>query len=81
MFTIIVFCSLKNLLVNRLIESGWNDKVRILCRDAVAEETALITVEEISAKVTNSARQLIPDIVKKELLQSIKNTLLRLDTA
>ena len=75
-----IFFSLKNLLVNRLIESGWQDKVRMLCRDAVAEQTALITVDEISAKVTNSARQLIPDIVKKELLQSIKNTLLRLES-
>lgn len=59
----------------RLTECGWSDEVRLLCRDIVKEEDGNINVDKIVQNVTPKARSLVPDSVKKELLQKIKTLL------
>lgn len=65
-------CRLKDLLRLRLAECGWSDQVRVLCRDTIKEEGAKLNVEKMVQTVTPDARRLVPDAVKKELLQKIK---------
>lgn len=63
--------------MRRLIECGWRDQVRMLCREAVKEnEGANVNFDTLVSRVTPRARALIPDTVKKELLQKIKTHLL-----
>lgn len=66
---------LKDLLRLRLTECGWNDEVRLLCRDVIKEDGSNVNVETIVKHVTPKARQLVPDTVKRELLQRIKTIL------
>ncbi|CAF4759134.1 enhancer of yellow 2 transcription factor-like [Pieris napi] len=67
----------KELLRKRLIECGWRDQVRMLCRDVVKEnDTNNITFDTLVSRVTPRARAIVPDTVKKELLQKIKTHLL-----
>lgn len=55
-----------------MTECGWNDEVRMLCRDIIKEEGGNVNVERIVKQITPRARSLVPDTVKKELLQKIK---------
>lgn len=66
---------LKDLLRLRLTECGWNDEVRLLCRDVIKEDSGNVNVEKIVKQVTPKARSLVPDTVKRELLQKIKTIL------
>lgn len=59
----------------RLTECGWSDEVRMLCRDVIKEEGGNVNVDKIVQQVTPRARVLVPDTVKKELLQKIKTIL------
>ena len=69
---------MKELLRRRLVECGWRDQVRIICKEVIREQfkkqeppfATLLTM------VTPKARSLVPDAVKKELLQKIKNQLI-----
>lgn len=73
---------LKDLLRQRLTECGWSDQVRLMCRDVVKEEAGNINVDKIVQHVTPKARSLVPDAVKKELLQKIKAILAKqMDTS
>ena len=49
--------------------------MRLLCRDVVREEGGHVNVDKIVQQVTPEARRLVPDTVKKELLQKIKTIL------
>ncbi|XP_031639135.1 enhancer of yellow 2 transcription factor-like [Contarinia nasturtii] len=66
---------LKDLLRLRLTECGWNDEVRLLCRDVIKEDGGNVNAEKIVKQVTPKARALVPDAVKRELLQKIKTIL------
>lgn len=46
--------------------------MRMLCRDIIKEEGGNVNVERIVKQITPRARSLVPDTVKKELLQKIK---------
>lgn len=70
-----LICRLKDLLRLRLTECGWNDEVRLLCRDVIKEDGGNVNVEKIVKHVTPKARSLVPDTVKRELLQKIKTIL------
>lgn len=59
----------------RLTECGWSDQVKLLCRNAVKEEGGNVNVDRIVQQVTPKARSMVPDTVKKELLQKIKTIL------
>uniref|UniRef100_U5EXI7 Enhancer of yellow 2 transcription factor n=1 Tax=Corethrella appendiculata TaxID=1370023 RepID=U5EXI7_9DIPT len=67
---------LKDLLRLRLTECGWSDQVRLLCRETIKEQGTL-NCEQIVQNVTPKARSLVPDTVKKELLQKIKTILIK----
>lgn len=56
----------------RLAECGWSDQVRMLCRNVAKEDGAKYNVDKMVHCVTPDARRLVPDSVKKELLQQIK---------
>lgn len=62
----------------RLIECGWRDQVKLLCRQIVKEKADTnITVDMLVNEVTPKARSMVPDTVKKELLHKIKKQLLK----
>lgn len=71
------FSRLKDLLRLRLNECGWGDEVRLLCREVIKSNHGNVNVDEIVEEVTPKARQLVPDSVKKELLQKIKTILIQ----
>lgn len=66
---------LKDLLRLRLNECGWIEEVTLLCRQNAREQKGRLNVDEMVEAVTPRARQLVPDIVKRELLQKIKSLL------
>eukprot|EP00035_Acanthoeca_spectabilis_P020252 m.431867 g.431867 ORF g.431867 m.431867 type:complete len:106 (-) comp17361_c0_seq1:194-511(-) len=67
---------LKELLRQRLIDSGWRDQLKAECKKVVNEQgVESITVEELVTQITPKGRALVPDGVKKELLQRIRGFL------
>ncbi|XP_015523881.1 transcription and mRNA export factor ENY2 [Neodiprion pinetum] len=68
--------ALKELLRLRLVECGWRDQVKIICKDLIKENGQDIAYDTLLSTVTSRARSLVPDSVKKELLQKIKNHLM-----
>ncbi|XP_051577727.1 transcription and mRNA export factor ENY2-like [Myxocyprinus asiaticus] len=64
---------LKELLRAKLIECGWRDQLKALCKEVIKEKgIENVTVEDLVAGVTPKGRTLVPDSVKKELLQRIR---------
>lgn len=47
----------------------------MLCRNVIKEDSGNVNVDKIVQDVTPKARVLVPDTVKKELLQKIKTIL------
>ncbi|KZC06378.1 Enhancer of yellow 2 transcription factor like protein [Dufourea novaeangliae] len=64
------------LLRRRLVECGWRDQVKLICKELIKEHGHEITYDKLLSTVTSRARTLVPDSVKKELLQKIKNQLI-----
>ncbi|KAF5287738.1 hypothetical protein FQA39_LY15758 [Lamprigera yunnana] len=57
----------------RLVECGWCDQVRLACRRLCTDaEEPLTSVDEFTAIVTPSARAMVPDSVKRELLHELE---------
>ncbi|KAK6622919.1 hypothetical protein RUM43_008770 [Polyplax serrata] len=68
---------MRELLRVRLAECGWRDEMILLCRKVIAEsDVNKLTVDDILDKITPQGRALVPDTVKKELLQKIKTYLM-----
>ncbi|XP_014488018.1 PREDICTED: transcription and mRNA export factor ENY2 isoform X1 [Dinoponera quadriceps] len=67
---------LKELLRRRLVECGWRDQVKLISKELIKEHGHDITYEMLLSTVTTKARALVPDSVKKELLQKIRNQLI-----
>lgn len=64
---------LKELLRTRLIECGWRDELKQYCKEIVrAKGLENVTVDDLVAEITPKGRALVPDQVKKELLQRIR---------
>ncbi|XP_060063108.1 transcription and mRNA export factor ENY2 [Ylistrum balloti] len=67
---------LKELLRTRLIECGWRDQLKAHCKEVVKEKgLEHITVDDLVQEITPKGRALVPDDVKKELLQRIRTFL------
>ena len=67
---------LKELLRTRLIECGWRDQLKAYCKEIVKEKgLEHITVDDLVSEITPRGRALVPDQVKKELLQRIRSFL------
>ena len=67
---------LKELLRRRLVECGWRDEVKLICKEIIKENGQDITYDSLLSMVTARARSRVPDIVKRELLEKIKNQLM-----
>ncbi|CAN0272412.1 unnamed protein product [Lampetra fluviatilis] len=64
---------LKELLKTRLMECGWKDQLRAHCKDVIRDKgLEHVTVEDLISEITPKGRALVPDNVKKELLQRIR---------
>jgi enhancer of yellow 2 transcription factor len=68
---------LKDFLLQSLCAAGWDDKVRLMCRNEISKHNGLITVDNLVDKVTPQARREIPDELKREMIQKIKAVLLK----
>ncbi|XP_023228028.1 transcription and mRNA export factor ENY2-like [Centruroides vittatus] len=67
---------LKELLRTRLVECGWRDQLKAYCKDIVKEKgVENVTVDDLVAEITPKGRELVPDSVKRELLQRIRTFL------
>uniref|UniRef100_A0A8C5KPM2 Transcription and mRNA export factor ENY2 n=1 Tax=Jaculus jaculus TaxID=51337 RepID=A0A8C5KPM2_JACJA len=66
----------ERLLRAKLIESGWKDQLKAHCKE-VTKEKGLehVTVDDLAAEITPKGRALVPDSVKKEVLQRIRTFL------
>jgi len=58
---------------NRLVECGWREELQLFA-EQIVEEKGLnnITQEQLIRELTPKGRQLVPDVVKKELLVKIQ---------
>lgn len=68
---------LKDFLVQSLQECGWDDKLRLMCREEIAKANGLISVDNLVQKVTPKGRKEIPDELKAEMIAKIKQVLLQ----
>jgi hypothetical protein len=68
---------LKDFLINELCAVGWDDKIRLLCRNEISKSNGLISVDNLVDKVTPQARKEIPDELKREMILKIKAVLLK----
>lgn len=75
-FNYFLISRLKELLRRRLVECGWRDQVKLISKELIKEHGHDITYDTLLSAVTTRARTLVPDSVKKELLQKIKNQLM-----
>ncbi|XP_042050055.1 transcription and mRNA export factor ENY2-like [Salvia splendens] len=67
---------LKELLVERLVECGWKDEMKALCREFARKKGRdTITVHELVKVITPKGRAFVPDSVKAEMLQRIRSFL------
>lgn len=63
----------KELLLRRLTECGWRDQVRMLVRDFIMKnDSSKVTINMLITNITPLARALVPETVKKEMIQEIK---------
>eukprot|EP01027_Heterolobosea_sp_BB2_P013727 GEZU01019763.1.p2 GENE.GEZU01019763.1~~GEZU01019763.1.p2 ORF type:complete len:102 (-),score=29.46 GEZU01019763.1:130-435(-) len=64
---------LKELLRNKLTECGWKDNLKAYCKDIIKNKgIEEIKVEELVKEITPHGREAVPDNVKAELLQRIR---------
>ncbi|RWS17373.1 transcription and mRNA export factor ENY2-like protein [Dinothrombium tinctorium] len=67
---------LTELLRTRLLESGWKEELLAMCKEYVrCKGVDSLSVDELVSYVTPKARQMVPDSIKRELLQRIKQFL------
>merc|ERR1719183_1586797 len=67
---------LKELLRRKLIECGWRDQLKAHCKEVIKNKgLEKITVEELVAEITPRGRATVPEAVKAELLQKIRDFL------
>ncbi|XP_054939943.1 transcription and mRNA export factor ENY2-like [Physeter macrocephalus] len=67
---------LKELLRAKLIECGWKDQLKAHCKEVIKEKgLEHVTFDDLVAEITPKGRALVPDSVKKELLQRIRTFL------
>ena len=62
---------------NRLIESGGREELKLHTKDVIQRRGTNITQEDLVKEITPKARQLVPDVVKNELLVKIRQFLLQ----
>uniref|UniRef100_A0A1B6E6R7 Enhancer of yellow 2 transcription factor n=1 Tax=Clastoptera arizonana TaxID=38151 RepID=A0A1B6E6R7_9HEMI len=68
----------KVLLKRRLHECGWTDQIRVIAREIIKEKNGIITAEKLFEELAPKGRALVPSTIKKELLQNVKEDLLKI---
>ncbi|XP_054718420.1 transcription and mRNA export factor ENY2-like [Uloborus diversus] len=67
---------LRALLKKRLFESGWKEEIKAHCREIIRDRgVENINIDDLVKEVTPKARELVPETVKREMLQRIRNIL------
>ncbi|KAH6798753.1 transcription/mRNA export factor [Perilla frutescens var. frutescens] len=67
---------LKELLRERLVECGWSDEMKSLCREFTRKKGRNdVTVDELINVMTPRGRGSVPDSVKAEMFQRIRSFL------
>ncbi len=67
---------MKALLREKLVECGWRDQLKAHCKEVIKNKgLEKITVEDLVAEITPRGRATVPDAVKAELLQKIRDFL------
>jgi len=65
---------LKAELRQKLIDSGWRDNLKEFTMDLIRQKgDAQMTVEQLTQEITPRGRSTVPDDIKAELLQRIRN--------
>ena len=68
--------NLKEMLRNKLIECGWRDDLREHCKEVIRSKgLERITVDELVQMITPRGRDTVPDQIKADLLQRIRQFL------
>jgi enhancer of yellow 2 transcription factor len=70
---------LTELLRLRLIECGWKEEVKELCKSVLKQNTTSMSVDKLVGQVTPKAKSLIPEQIKTELLAHIRTFLQTID--
>jgi enhancer of yellow 2 transcription factor len=64
----------KHAVMQRLIQTGWRDRVKDQCFSVLASKRGRqISVEQLISEVTPFARNIVPATVKSELLESVRD--------
>ncbi|VDO09973.1 unnamed protein product [Brugia timori] len=67
---------MKELLLQRLRESGWVEEVENMCRNYIQNKgIEQVTLEDVLSDVRVRARRAVPDEVKRELMHCIRSFL------
>ena len=61
---------------NRLVQSGWREELKLHTKEVIQRKGINITHDELVREITPKARQLVPDVVKNELLVKIRQFLM-----
>ena len=65
---------LKHAITQRLVQTGWRDRVKDQCFSILASKRGRqISIEQLISEVTPFARSIVPATVKSELLESVKD--------
>lgn len=59
----------------RLVECGWRDSVKMICRTYLNDPTTRHTFDELIQYVTPEARKMVPAAIKQELLATLQDGL------
>ncbi|ORY33557.1 enhancer of yellow 2 transcription factor [Rhizoclosmatium globosum] len=66
----------KEMLRTRLVECGWRDELKALCKEVIQSKgLEHITVEQLVLEITPKGRAMVPDTVRAEVLQKIRKVL------
>ena len=66
---------LKHAVMQRLVQTGWRDKVKDHCFSVLSSKRGRqVSVEQLISEVTPFARSCVPAAVKSELLETVRET-------
>lgn len=71
---------LRERIESKLYETGWNEKVKQACKEYIRSKGVdNITVDEVVNAITPSARQIVPNEVRQDVLEQLRRFLVQND--
>jgi len=65
---------LKDVLRAKLIECGWRDEMKELCKDTIQSRgVEKVTVDELVADILPRGRAAVPSDIKSDILRDVRN--------